>query len=295
VAYTSRYGGNSAYYVTGSDGRQSRALVASSAAAAPFTSDGKYVHFSADDTLYRRNMNGGLPERLLTGRGGTLSVIGVNPQGDRILVMATGGGASDLQLLRSDGSERVSLARNVRSVKGASFSANGQRLLVWTNETDGDSLLLFDGRGQNQRAVFRAAQSTLMQWLVSNRFLYALQERDGLVTLYAETVDGKDTKRLAEGYQQIHQVASDPTGYLAFAGVKDGKTSLYMMKLSQSRPQLIEETKGRFASLWLAPGGRIVYQVDDSGRSSIYIADSDGRNRRLLADNATIVAANLYR
>ncbi|MBM4456486.1 MAG: zinc-ribbon domain-containing protein [Chloroflexi bacterium] len=295
VAYTARYGGNSAYYMTGIDGRQSRALVSSSATAAPFTSDGKHVYFSADDTLYRRNMNGGLPERLLTGRGGNLSVIGVNPQGDRILVMATGGGASDLQLLRSDGSERVSLVRNVKSVKGAAFSADGQRLLVWTNETDGDSLLLFDGHGQSQRAVFRAAQSTLMQWLASNRFLYALQERDGLMTLYTETVDGKESKRLAEGYQRVDQVASSPAGYLAFAGVKDGKTLLHSMKLGQSQPQSIDETKGRFVSVWLAPGGRVVYQVDDSNRSSIYVADNDGKNRRLLADNATIVAANLYR
>jgi len=294
VAYASRYGGNSAYYVAGIDGRQSRALIASSAAA-PFTSDGKYVYFSADDTLYRRSMDGGLPERLTTGRGGALAVFGPNPQGDRLLVIATGGGATDLQLLRNDGSERVSLARNVKAVKGAVFSADGQHLWVWTNEADGDSLLIFDGRGQSQRAVFRGTQSTTVRWLVDKRFLYAVQERGGLVTLYAETIDGKDSKRLAEGFQTIDLVASDPTGYLAFAGVKDGKTLSYMMKLNQSRPQLIEETKGRFASLWLAPGGRIVYQVDDSNRSSIYIADSDGKNRRLLADNAAIVAANLYR
>ena len=189
----------------------------------------------------------------------------------------------------------MSLARNVKAVKGAAFSADGQHLWVWTSEADGDSLLIFDGRGQSQRAVFRGTQSTTVQWLVDKRFLYAVQERGGLVTLYAETIDGKDSKRLAEGFQTIDLVASDPTGYLAFVGAKDGKTALYMMKLSQSRPQLIEETKGRFASLWLAPGGRIVYQVDDSNRSSIYIADSDGKNRRLMADNAAIVAANLYR
>ena len=294
VAYASRDGSNSVHYVADIDGRQSRALIASSASA-PVTDNGRHVYYSVDDTLYRRSMDGGLPEPLTAGRGGSLSVYDLSAQRDRLLVIAAAGGTSDLQLLRNDGSERASLARGVKSIKGATFSGDGQHLLVWTNETDGDSLLLFDGRGQSQRTVFRGAQSAVVQWLADNRFLYAVRERDGLTALYAESVDGKDSKRLLEGFQRLDQVASDAAGYLAIAGTKDGKSLVYTMKPGQAQPQLIDETKGRFASVWLAPGGRVVYQTDDGGRSSIYVADNDGKNRRLLADNATIVAANLYR
>jgi hypothetical protein len=67
-----------------------------------------------------------------------------------------------------------------------------------------------------------------------------------------------------------------------------------VVKLPDGKPEKFQAGTGTVTQLYVAPGGRVVYQRNDSGALAVYRADAGGRAPTLVA-GGTIIATNLYR
>lgn len=199
-------------------------------------------------------------------------------------------GRGDLYTTDLSGSSRVDLASRARSA-WAEYSHRGNRLLLTIRE-DSDApteLFLADARGENREMLGRADEIRASFSPDDKRIavLTTRNQRHGLVIFDGE---GKRLWDVVTDADYIGQVTFAPDGRcLAFSAQKDDEWTLNITDTDGGELEQIY-TGGSIAGWQFSPAsGRIMFAVERTSGTAVYVSDLKGVERRVLSQGADYI------
>ena len=265
-----------------------------------FSNDSEHIYFitaprfGVHGTLFRVPALGGQP-RKITERVNHLG--NQSPDGKRVLYVRYGNPAPDTSVnvtdstLISANSENGNDEQVVRKLEGESiirkarFSADGQSVFYIRRElkdVEYWSIVLLDTRTGNEREVIRKVERI--------DAIAPLQDGIGLLM---NAVDGASNRRqlfhVAVPAGEVTRITNDLNNYSGVSVDRDGHNIVAVQRKDESRvwlgnsadlramTPLTREPLGHNVADW-TPDGRIVFDVLENDRLSVWIADADGKN-----------------
>ena len=265
-----------------------------------FSNDGEYIYyvtalrFGTHGTLFRIPSLGGQPRKVSekVNHLGNLS-----PDGKRILFVRYGDPAPDTSVnvinssLISANAESGSDEQAIRVLEGESiirkarFSADGRSIFFIKRELKGVerwSIVMLDLPSGSERELIRKNE------LIDN--LTVLQGDEGLLV---NAVDGSSNRRqlfyVTVPGGEISRITNDLNSYIGVSADREGRNIVSVQRTHESHvwiggtsdpaamTPLTREPLAHLVVDW-TPDGRIVFDVLENNRQSVWISDADGKN-----------------
>lgn len=272
-----------------------------------FSPDGNdlYYVFNGNGTgiLYRLPVLGGTPTQLLAGVDCPVSF---SPDGKRLTFVRgdyPSKGESALMIANADGTGEKALATRKLPESfyplyftGPSWSPDGQLIAC--------SLSSYEGGTHVDLMVFRVSDGTAQKlnrerWPYMGRVQW-MRDGSGLLMIASDTAPNKSQIRfISYPDGEMRTVTNDLNGYRDLSLTADGtklmtvqmssRFNLWMIPANDSaRATQINSIKTvfSFSDVSWTPDGKIVFVSLESGRPDIWIAETDGANRKQLTNNA---------
>jgi serine/threonine protein kinase len=265
-----------------------------------FSNDSEYIYFitaprfGTHGTLFRISSLGGQPRKVVE----KVNHLGnVSPDGKRVLFVRYGDPAPDTSVnvtdskLISANAENGSDEQVIKVLVGESiirkprFSADGKGIFYIKRELDVTevwSVMLFDLRRGSEREIVRKKER-----------IDALAAVTGGKGLLINAVDGVSNRRqlfyVSVDSGEVTRITNDLNSYIGVSVDREGRNIVAVQRTDESRvwigntsdlrsmTPLTREPLAHQVADW-TPDGRIVFDVLENDRLSVWIADADGKN-----------------
>ncbi len=235
--------------------------------------------------VYVARADGSDPTRLERGLD-DVRLLGFSSDSKQLLMRASSDGYSyDLYLMKTDGTEEVTLARDVDGAVGG-FCPGGKR--IWFEiEEDGDrSLYLVDADGENEVRVERRIDDYEMAFTPNGRTMIVGLESGSDWDLYAAEVATGEMVELLGSVDDLGPLVIMDNKQVLFSAADGGDWSLYVARIDGKDTVEVVGPVDGFDGYDASPDGRrIVYSEERSGGTRLYVIDADGENEERLADD----------
>ncbi len=265
-----------------------------------FSNDNEYIYFitaprfGTHGTLFRVSSLGGQPRKVAekVNHLGNLS-----PDGKRILFVRYGDPAPDTSVNVTDsklisanaenGSDeqvlKVLIGESI--IRKARFSSDGKRIFYIKRELAGTefwSIIMFDLLNGAEREVIRKKERIeAIAGFQSDAGLLinAVDEVSNRRQLFYVSLPDGDVTRITNDLNSYIGVSIDREGRHIVAAQRTDESRVWVGATSdlKSMTPLTREPLAHLAADW-TPDGRIVFDVFENDRLSVWIADADGRN-----------------
>ena len=266
-----------------------------------FSNDHEYVYFitaprfGTHGTLFRVPSLGGQSPRRITEKVNHLG--NMSPDGKRLLFVRYGDPAPDTSVnvtnsklistnAEDGGDEQVIRALEGESIiRKARFSPDGRSIFYVKRELkqiENWSIAMYDLQSRNEREIVR-----------KNERIDAIAVLDAGKGLLMNAVDGTSNRRqlfhVAVPGGEVTRITNDLNSYSGVSVDSEGRNIVSVQRIDESRiwvgnandlRSMSPITRERLAHVvvdW-TPDGRIVFDVLENDRVSVWIADADGKN-----------------
>ena len=241
-------------------------------------------------TLYRMPLFGGAARKVMED---VHVFAAISPDDQRILLhrFKPTGGVDVITVNALDGSDEVLIAssNNASEYLGTQWSPDGSKLLFFSSEQRADgtywSLSEMPARGGAHQVILPAAQRRIwyIAWANSGRGI-VMTATDPITKIaqlfYVSYPDG-----------ETHRITNDLVGYttvsvggeMIMAGKVERQSRIWVTNWPHPKPDRRAIDRDIADGLSWTPDGRIVYDTNDDGRSHIWMADTEGSQRRQLS------------
>lgn len=197
------------------------------------------------------------------------------------------GAASEIYVVRDDGSGLRRLTRNRVPDSSPIWSPDGRRILFVSSRDGDDELFVMDASGANVRRLTRNRRADLTpQWSPDGRWIAFASDRGrpGQPEIWIMRADGRSARRLVETADHSWQD-------LQFSPVwsPDGRRLIFSMAAADSNPELFSAGADgrRLARLTRTRGGSDVFGDDTmpdwsaDGRLVVFVSNREQRSSDL--------------
>jgi TolB protein len=238
IAFVSDRSGNKEIYVMEADGSAARKATAN-------RSINNFPNWSPDGQaiVYTSYRQGNKPLLFLSSRGalrpgrllasdGRSQYRGVfDPIGERLAVVLSNDGASEIASVRTDGKDLRRLTRSGSIEVSPSWSPDGRRIVFVSDRTGAPQLYLMGaGGGDAQRLTFNGAYNTNPAWSPDGLWIAYETRVDGQFDIWLIDPEGKVNVPLVTNERSDEAPSWAPNSrHLVFSSTRRGRADLYMI------------------------------------------------------------------
>jgi len=160
--------------------------------------------------------------------------------------------------------------------------------LVFSQQRNGRFSLQISDFKHDQIQDLKRGDGPLSWRMLDNGRVMVLRytSADSGATISTMKRDGTDEQILKRDIQlSSTDVAGDE---IVVGGQDNGRGALYL--LGGKEPTMLDDEADTYSAARVAPGGRIIYTANFRSGPVIYVVDRNGKQRKLLAEDAAIVA-----
>lgn len=193
--------------------------------------------------------------------------------------------------MEGDGSNQINLTNNSASDSQAGWSADGSRIVFFSNRDGNNEIYIMNADGSNQTRLTNNAANDFQPSMGTDDLIAFTSERDGNQEIYTMNSDGTNLQRITSNSFVDARPDWSPNGSkLTFWTSRDGSNEIYTMNTDGSDAIRITNTAGssNIGSAWSPDGTRLAYHSIRSGNRDIYSIDIDGSNEQRLTTDAGI-------
>ncbi len=215
-----------------------------------------------------------------------VELAGFSPDGKHLLVKTSSDGDYyDLYLLETDGSDQVTLARDIGDGE-ARFCPGGKRIWYADAEDGYGSLYLADTGGGYENLIERRIDDlAAVDFTPDGRTMVVSLESGGNWDLYAADVATGGLVELMSRVDDLGSPVVMDDKRVLFSARDGDDWSLYIARLDGGESLELAGPVDWFMGYDASPDGRrIVYSEMGSRGTRLYVIDADGENRERLAD-----------
>ena len=238
IAFVSDRSGNKEIYVMEADGSAARKATAN-------RSINNFPNWSPDGQaiVYTSYRQGNRPLLFLSSRGalrpgrllasdGHSQYRGVfDPIGERLAVVLSSDGASEIATVRTDGKDLRRVTRSASIEVSPSWSPDGRRIVFVSDRSGAPQLYLMDaGGGDAQRLTFNGAYNTNPAWSPDGLWIAYETRVDGQFDIWLIDPEGKVNVPLVTNERSDEAPSWAPNSrHIAFSSTRRGRADLYMI------------------------------------------------------------------
>jgi TolB protein len=167
---------------------------------------------------------------------------------------------------------------------GATYSADGSRLLFSASQNDNTDVYLAQPDGSGARRITDSRGIDISaSWSPDGRRVAFVSDRAGTPQIYAMAADGSDARRLTFQGNYNQEPAWSPKGDLiAFSGRDEHRVfDLYTIAVDTGKVTRLTQNQGTNEKPAWAPNGRyLLFSSTRSGKRQIWMTQLDGSNPR---------------
>ncbi|HEY0083569.1 MAG TPA: tetratricopeptide repeat protein, partial [Pyrinomonadaceae bacterium] len=215
-----------------------------------------------------------------------------SPDGSRIAFASNRDGATEIYVMRADGSDVRRLTFNTTEDDCPAWSHDGQRIAFQSRRDGQMEVYVMDADGSNQRNLTNApGEDTRPAWSPDGRRIaYGSNTLDAPTNyeIFTMRADGSDKVKLTDNSSFDSDAAWSPDGSrIAFTSDRDGKSyEIFVMNADGSNARNLTNHPGDDAKpVWSPDGKHIAFAGNRPNKTdfpAVYVMDTDGRNQRLI-------------
>lgn len=273
-----------------------------------FAPDGNYIYHTANGSLYRLPLLGGLPKKIIQDLGvrSDFSLITFSPDGKQFaFIRHLSESESDIVVADADGANERVLASSKRPehfLRSAAWSPDGKVIAVITQTVD----------GRNKIVTVRISDGIISSvpspsWSLISQIAW---QRDGDSLLAVATEGRSSISRqiwsLLYPSGEAQNITNDLNSYQNISLTRDGRV-LVAVRVEQvahiwalqgeesSQARQLTHGIDRYDGIWglnYLSGGKIIYESTPSGKGEVWTMDADGRSVKQLAGESGSTAAS---
>lgn len=231
----------------------------------------------------------------------TFTDTGTNSAESKIVYISNEAGNDDVWIMNIDGTMRTRLTTTSEAEYGPTFTPDGKKIIYVAVVNGTAEIWIMNVNGSNQSKLIGAAGYHYGDPDVSSdgQILYYYRSITGsgcapcgTVEIFRSNVDGTNPVQLTNNNYGDMSPFVSPNGqkitYTRRENPSDccNQTDVYLMNSNGSSPQVIISTPGVYdwgVGGWSHDGSKIIFTTN----SSLYVANSDGTNKILLATNSS--------
>jgi Tol biopolymer transport system component len=210
---------------------------------------------------------------------------------DRLVYSVTSSGETSLFTAAMDGNDRIEIARGASSLTWH-LTPDRKHIIFFQMRNGRSTLQMTDLRHEQTQELKRGDSGEGFDWVVlaNGRLLVETHEGTSNVGLTLSTMklDGTDEQVIKRGltnYPSTDVRGSD----MVLGSQENGQGSLYLY--TGKDPVLIDDEADSYDRSRFTPNGQILYTASFKSGPVIYLIDRNGKQRKPLVEDATILAA----
>jgi TolB protein len=171
------------------------------------------------------------PGRLLQSDGSSQYRAVFDPTGDRLAVVLSNGGSSEIATVRTDGKDLRTITRSNAIEVSPSYSPDGRRIAFVSDRTGAPQLYIMDaGGGDAQRLTFNGAYNTNPAWSPDGLWIAYETRVDGQFDIWLIDPEGKVNVPLVTNERSDEAPSWAPNSrHIVFSSTRRGRADLYMI------------------------------------------------------------------
>ena len=206
----------------------------------------------------------------------------VSPNGKLISFLSESNGASTMELMPIDGSDRQRITPHEGTYHSQRWSPTSDRLAYAFEQADRSLVYVATTNGEEPELLSRKTGNEVGGWSWSgDQVTFVVDQGDGQ-GIYIRNADGVNEHRVTDT-PDYSPVWSPDDHTIAFLSTRDGNAELYVIDATGSNQRRITETDADEYHISWSPNGKLILFVSErDGNAEVYVTDSDGEEQTRL-------------